>query len=151
MRLMELLDKEHINYRVTEHRPTFTAQNFAAEEHEPGKFVAKPVIIKADDKYLMCVLPAPFKIDFDALKRQLGAKTVALAEEKDIADIFPDCDLGAEPPFGNLYQLPTVIDKSLTRDDHIKFQGGTHERAVTMSMEDYKRLVNPTVLDFCYR
>ena len=151
MRLMELLDKEHINYRVTEHRPTFTAQNFAAEEHEPGKFVAKPVIIKADDKYLMCVLPAPLKIDFDALKRQLGTKSVALADEKEIADIFPDCDLGAEPPFGNLYQLPTIIDKSLTRDDHIKFQGGTHERAVTMSMEDYKRLVNPTVLDFCYK
>ncbi len=150
MRVIEFLDKSKIKYKVTKHEPTFTAQQMAAVEHEPGKYVAKPVIVKADDKYVMCVLPACYKIDLKALKGQLKAKKVELAEEKEIGKMFDDCELGAEPPFGNLYDLSTIIDKALEKDDHITFQGGTHEKAIRMSMEDYLRLVEPKVLEFSY-
>lgn len=150
MQVMEFLDKAGVNYEVTEHKAVFTAQRMAAEEHEPGKYVAKPVIIKAGDEYVMCVLAACCKVDLRALKKQLGAKSVKLAEENQIGKIFPDCDLGAEPPFGNLYDLPTIMDKSLEKDDHILFQAGSHEKAIRMSMADYRKLVAPQILDFSY-
>ncbi|MHC4324485.1 MAG: aminoacyl-tRNA deacylase [Planctomycetota bacterium] len=150
MRVTEYLDKSAIHYEVSEHPPAFTAQQMAAVEHEPGRYVAKPVIIKADGEYIMCVLAACYKIDLGALKSQLGAKSVELAEEKEIGDIFDDCELGAEPPFGNLYDLPVVMDKALEQDDHITFQAGTHEKAIRMSMEDYRKLAGPKVLDFSY-
>jgi len=148
---MEFLDKSGVNYEVAEHKPTFTAQRMAAVEHEAGKYVAKPVLIKADGSYVMCVLSASDKIDLRALKKQMSAKSVELAEEAEIGKLFDDCELGAEPPFGNLYDLPTVMDKALVSDDHIMFQAGTHEKAVRMSMADYRRLVSPKVLEFSYR
>ena len=150
MRVIEFLDKSAVHYEVSEHPPAFSAQQMAAAEHEPGKYVAKPVIVKADGKYLMCVLSACYKIDLAALKSRLGAKAVALAEEKEIADLFDDCELGAEPPFGNLYDLPTIMDKALEKDDHIKFQAGTHAKAIRMSMKDYLKLVKPKLLEFSY-
>ncbi len=150
MRVIEFLDKSAVRYEVSEHPPAFTAQQMAAVEHEQGKYVAKPVIIKADGKYIMCVLAACYKIDLGALKSQLGAKSVELAEEKEIGSIFEDCELGAEPPFGNLYDLPVVMDKALEQDDHIAFQAGTHEKAIRMSMDDYQKLVEPKVLEFSY-
>ena len=150
MRVIELLDKSAVSYEITEHAPAFTAQQMAAAEHEPGKYVAKPVIVKADDKYIMCVLSACYKIDLGTLKSQLGAKSVELAQEKEIGKIFDDCELGAEPPFGNLYDLPTIMDKVLEKDDHITFQAGTHEKAIRMSMDDYRKLVEPKVLEFSY-
>ena len=150
MEVIKFLKKSGVKYEVTKHKPAFSAQEMAAVEHEPGKYVAKPVIVKADGKYVMCVLSACYKIDMRALKKQLGAKKVSLAEEKDMEKLFDDCDLGAEPPFGNLYDLPTIIDKALEKDDHITFQAGTHEKAIRMSMDDYRKLVNPQALEFSY-
>ena len=150
MRVIEYLDKSAIRYEVTEHPPTFTAQQMAAIEHEPGKFVAKPVIVKADGKYIMCVLSACYKIDLGTLKSQLGVEKVELADEKEIGKIFDDCELGAEPPFGNLYDLPTIMDKALVDDDHILFQAGTHKEAIQMSIADYRKLVEPKILEFTY-
>jgi Ala-tRNA(Pro) deacylase len=123
----------------------------AAQEHESGKYVAKPVVVSVDDEYMMCVLSACHNIDLRALKKQLGAKSVELAKEKDMGKIFGDCELGAEPPFGNLYDLPTIMDKALESDDHIMFQAGTHEKAIRMSMADYRKLVTPRVLEFSYQ
>ena len=150
MQITEYLDKSSVQYEVSEHEPTFTAQEMAAVEHEPGKYVAKPVIVKADGKNIMCVLAACYKIDLGALKKQLGAKSVDLTDEKEIASVFEDCELGAEPPFGNLYDMPVIMDKALEKDDHITFQAGTHEKAIRMSMEDYRKLVDPKVLEFSY-
>ncbi len=147
MRLMEFLDKGKVQYEMHEHTPVFTAQGLAAVEHERGRYVAKPVIVKADDRYMMCVLPAPRKISLDKLKGQIKAESVVLAAEDEIGKLFDDCDLGAEPPFGNLYDLPTVMDKSLDADDHIVFQAGTHDKAIRMTMADYRKLVQPKVLD----
>jgi Ala-tRNA(Pro) deacylase len=99
----------------------------------------------------MCVLSASHKIDMAALKKQLGAKSVELAREEEIGELFGDCELGAEPPFGMLYDLPTVMDKALEDDDHIMFQGGSHEKAIRMSMADYRKLASPRVLQFSYQ
>jgi Ala-tRNA(Pro) deacylase len=148
MEVIEFLKKSKVKYNVTKHKAAFTAQEVAAEEHEPGKYVAKAVVVKADDKYVMCVLPACYNIDLKSLKSQLKAKMVKLAEEKELGKIFGDCEVGAQPPFGNLYNLPTIMDKVLEGDDHIMFQGGTHEKSIRMSMADYRKLVGPKVLEF---
>lgn len=150
MKLMDFLDRISAEYKVSHHKPTFTAQQMAAEEHIPGLKVAKPVVINADDEYYMCVLPACYKIDFDTLRRQIGADSVKLADESELATLFDDCSLGAEPPFGILYGMLTFMDKSLEDDEYISFQAGDHETAVTMEMTEYKRLARPRILNFCY-
>jgi Ala-tRNA(Pro) deacylase len=151
MRVTEYLEKQGVEYEVREHRSTFTAQQMAAEEHVSGVKVAKPVVVKADKKFYMCVLPACYKIDFDLLREKTGAREVELADEKEMAGIFGDCALGAEPPFGNLYNLETIMDESLEDDEEIVFQSGTHEQAIRIAMSDYKRLVKPRILAFSYR
>ena len=148
MQVIKFLKKSGVKYKVSKHKTAYTAQEMAAVEHEPGQYVAKPVVVKADKEYVMCVLPACYNIDFKALKKQLKAKSVKLAKEKEIEKLFEDCEVGAEPPFGNLYELRTVMDKSLEQDDHIMFKDGTHEKAVQMSMADYRKLVEPEVLEF---
>ena len=150
MGILEFLVKSGVNYESSEHVPVFSAQNMAAIEHEPGKYVAKPVIVKADDHYVMCVLSACRNVDLMKLKRYLSAELVDLASETEVANLFPDCELGAEPPFGNLYDLPTIMDKALEKDDHILFQAGNHDRAIRISMADYRKLVEPRIHDFSY-
>jgi Ala-tRNA(Pro) deacylase len=150
MRVIEFLDRSGVKYELREHLPVFSAQGLAAAEHEHGKYVAKPVIVKADSRYIMCVLPAPQKVDLGKLKAQLAAESVELADEDEIGKLFPDCELGAEPPFGHLYDLPTVMDKSLEQDDHILFQGGTHGKAIHIAMADYRKLASPKVLEFSF-
>jgi Ala-tRNA(Pro) deacylase len=147
MGIFEFLDESRVPYKVLEHRPVFSAQRLAQIEHEPGRFVAKPVIVKADGRFLMCVLPADAKIDLETLKGQLRAESTELADEEDIARLFPDCEVGAEPPFGNLFNLDTVMDKALEKDDHIVFRAGSHTKAVRLDMADYRKLVHPKVLN----
>jgi len=147
MQITEYLDKSGVKYDVLEHRPVFSAQRLAQIEHEPGRFVAKPVIVRADGRFLMCVLPADAKIDLEALKGQLDAKSVELADEEDFAGLFPDCEVGAEPPFGSLFQLETVMDKALEKDDHIVFRAGSHTKAIRLRMADYRQLAHPKVLN----
>jgi Ala-tRNA(Pro) deacylase len=148
MEVKEFLRKSGARYETLRHSPVFSSQKMAQIEHEPGRYVAKPVIIKADGRFLMCVLPASCHVDLAKLKSQLAASFVELAQESEIAELFPDCDVGAEPPFGNLYKLPTLMDKTLEKDDHVLFQAGTHEDAIRISMADYRRLANPRILDF---
>ena len=142
MRVTKFLDESAVPYDVTDHIPTFTAQQMAAAEHEPGRYVAKPVIVRVDGKYTMCVLAACYKIDLGELKSRLGARSVDLALEKEIGETFDDCELGAEPPL--------IMDKALEKDDHIIFQAGAHDKAIRMRMDDYRRLVKPKVLEFSY-
>ncbi len=149
MQITEFLDKSGVSYKVFEHRPVFSAQRLAQIEHEPGRFVAKPVIVKADGRFLMCVLPADAKIDLETLKGQLDAKSLELADEEDFARLFPDCEVGAEPPFGNLFNLDTVMDKSLEKDDHILFRAGSHTKALRVNMADYRRLAHPRIFNLC--
>ena len=150
MKVIEFLDSKGVHYELSQHRPTFTAQQMAAEEHVPGMAVAKPVVVCADKCFYLCVLPACCKIDFDALKQALNARQAVLADEDQMAEIFADCTLGAEPPFGHLYGLDTLMDATLEQDTFIVFQAGTHELAIRMDMDDYKKLAQPRVMNFSY-
>jgi Ala-tRNA(Pro) deacylase len=151
MNVFEYLDQANAHYATSEHAPTYSAQVMAAEEHERGQYVAKPVMVKAEGNYIMCVLAAPDKVIFDKLLDYLGTDDVMLATEDETRAIFPDCEEGAEPPFGRLYGIRTILDSSLEDDDHIVFQAGTHDKAIRMTMSDYLALAQPEIVDFAYR
>jgi len=150
MTLLEYLDQKHCRYKVTEHKPAYTAEQLATVEHVSRSNVAKPVVVRANSQYYLCVLPADRKIDLYAVQKHLGAENVRLASEQEMEYIFGDSELGAEPPFGNLYHLPTLMDKKLAKDRQIVFQAGSHERAVWMSMKEYRKLANPVIFAFSY-
>lgn len=150
MEITKYLDENRVGYEMFSHRPAFTAQQMAAEDHIAGMDVAKPVVIKADGKYYMCVLPACCKVDLDALATHLKADIVELANEDELARLFPDCELGAEPPFGNLYGMATFMDESLGKDGYLVCQSGTHDHAVKLNVHDYQKLVHPQLLKFSY-
>jgi Ala-tRNA(Pro) deacylase len=148
MNVQSYLDQLGIHYRVSRHPTTYTAQDLAAAEHIPGRKVIKPVVIKADGRLVMCALPASHRIDLDTLRDQLQVQDVELAHEGALSEIFPDCALGAEPPIGRLFGMPTLMDESLFADDRVTFQAGTHEDAVTMSLADYRRVADAEVAYF---
>ncbi len=151
MKIFDYLDQSNADYAVRDHRPVYSAQMMAAEEHEPGRFVAKPVIIRSDGGYIMCVLAAPDKVVYDKLRDYLGTQDVALADEDEFRNLFSDCEDGAEPPFGGLYGIRTIMDKNLEDVNHIVFPAGTHDKAIHMRMEDYLSLAKPEIVDIAYR
>lgn len=148
MNVVEYLNTCLADYGVTQHRTARTAEAIAHHEHVPDANVAKPVLVKADGEFCMCVLPANRRIDFELLKAQLNANTLTLACEEEMVHLFPDCEVGTEPPFGIIYGLETFMDRSLENDRYIVFQGGTYETAISMSMSEYKRLAYPRIMDF---
>ncbi|MHC4383910.1 MAG: aminoacyl-tRNA deacylase [Planctomycetota bacterium] len=152
-KLKKFLDKNKIKYVAISHSPTYTAQEIAASAHVPGQEMAKTVIIKVNGKMAMAVLPAPHKVDFKILKEALGAKSVELVElatEQEFADSFPECEPGAMPPFGNLYDMDVFVAKKLTEDEEIAFNAGTHTELVKLSYKDFEKLVKPKVLTFAH-
>lgn len=148
MSLQSYLDEHGVNYRASRHSASYTAQEMAAAEHVSGKRVIKPVIVKADGRFVMCALPACYRVDLPELKRQLWAKEVHLVDEQTVRELFDDCQAGAEPPIGRLYGMTTLMDESLCADTHVTFQAGTHEDAVTMSLADYRRVAQPELAHF---
>jgi Ala-tRNA(Pro) deacylase len=150
MSVLEYLDEQGCAFKVTEHKPVFTAGQLAAVEHVTPRKVAKPVLVRADKRFYLCVLPADRKVSLYALEQHLNVETVRLATEEEMQSLFADADLGAEAPIGLMYNLPTLMDRSLARDKEIVFQAGSHNRAVWMSMAEYKRLAKPTILKFSY-
>jgi Ala-tRNA(Pro) deacylase len=150
-KLRDYLDQHGVKYVVISHSSAFTAQEIAASAHIPGREIAKTVIIKLDGKWAMAVLPASVRIDFGLLKEATGTKHVEMAGEREFRDLFPDCDVGAMPPFGNLYNMPVYVAEELTRDAEIAFNACSHTELIRLAYEDYKRLTNPTILDFSKR
>src|SRR6185295_6309356 len=146
--LKKYLDAERIQYIVISHSPAFTAQQIAASAHVKGRELAKTVMVKIDGHLAMAVLPASQKVDLERLRETAGADQVELASEREFRDYFPDCDLGAMPPFGNLYGLEVYVADGLTEDDEIAFNAGSFTELVRMSYGDFERLVQPTVLRF---
>ena len=142
------LDLQHVPYQHHVHSTTFTAQQLAAAERISGTLVAKTVVVKADDQFLMAVLPATAKVDTAALKGALKARELELATEREFQELFPDSDVGAMPPFGNLYELPVCAEESLARAEEIVFNAGTHEDAIRMRYSDFSRLVGPKICSF---
>lgn len=144
-RLMEYLDSHHVKYDVINHPLAYTAQGVAAAAHVAGKDVAKAVMVKIDGRLAMAVLPAPRRLDLQELKKETGTERVELATEQEFADQFPDCQPGAEPPFGNLYGLDTIVADKLQEDEDISFNAGTHTEIVRLAYRDYEELVHPKV------
>jgi Ala-tRNA(Pro) deacylase len=148
MTVQSYLDEAGVQYRLSHHPTAYTAQDLAAAEHIPGQKVIKPVVVRADGHFVMCALPASHRVDVEELREQLAAQQVELAEEEQLKSLFPDCEVGAEPPIGRIYGLPTLMDESLMKDDYVTFQAGTHRDAVTMRLSDYRRVAQAEVAHF---
>jgi Ala-tRNA(Pro) deacylase len=142
------LDTHYVPYVVISHSKAFTAQGIAAVSHISGKELAKTVIVKLDGALAMAVLPASFHIDLQSLKRAVGVRSAELATESEFRQHFPDCETGAMPPFGNLYGIPVYVDATLTEDEEIAFNAGSHRELIKLAYADFERLVQPLVLDF---
>jgi Ala-tRNA(Pro) deacylase len=149
-RLEDYLRENEVPYQGQHHARAITAQEVAATEHVPGKMFAKTVmVLPADEqRMVMLVLPAPYHVNPQKAAAALGAREVLLAEEERFADAFPDCEVGAMPPFGNLYDIPVYADKTLAEDATIVFRAGTHTDTMSVSYADFERLVEPTVAEF---
>jgi Ala-tRNA(Pro) deacylase len=147
-KLREFLDKQGVPYVSISHAVAYTAKEIAALTHISNKELAKTVIVKIDGTLAMAVLSASYDIDLSSLRSAIGARSVRLAKESEFQDRFPECDIGAMPPFGNLYGMTVYVDESLTKDRDIAFNAGFHDELLQVSYADFARLVNPTVLKF---
>ena len=148
MDVERFLKEASVEYELHEHPTAYTAQGLAAIEHVKGDAVAKSVVVYADDSRVLCVLPASYKIDLDKLAADLCTAQCRLADELDLERLFPDTELGAEPPFGKPYGMQTLVDGHLAVCDTITFNAGTHRQAIRMRYSDYARLAEPMVSDF---
>ena len=142
-RLTEYLDQEEVYYAVMTHTSASTAQEIAATAHIPGREMAKTVMMKVDGEMVMVVLPASSKVDVGRLLDATGAFEVELAQEWEFGHLFPGCDLGAMPPFGNLFGMRTLVAEELTEDEEIAFNAGSRTELIRMAYRDYERLVQP--------
>lgn len=150
-KLTEYLDKHHRKYVVIKHSKAYTAQEIAASAHIPGKEMAKTVMVKVDGDIKMMILPSTHHLDFKQIKEALNAKEVELATEDEFRELFPDCELGAMPPFGNLFGIETFVAKSLTDDEEIAFSAGSHKELVKMAYKDFEELVKPRIISMGIR
>jgi Ala-tRNA(Pro) deacylase len=147
-RLKEFLDSHAVKYVTLEHSKAFTAAEIAALAHVPGREMAKTVMVDVDGHMAMAVLPASLRVSFDQLRDAIGAQTVALSNERDFVERFPGCEVGAMPPFGNLYGMEVYVADSLAHQEEIAFNAGTHTEVIRLAWADYERLVQPLVMDF---
>ena len=146
--LCDYLDRERIRYTVISHSPAFTAQEIAAVSHIPGRELAKTVIVRIDGELAMAVLPARCRVDVEVLGELAGAVRIEMAHESDFRGVFPGCETGAMPPFGNLFDMPVLVADELANDEFIAFNAGSHTELIQMRYRDFERLVQPRVLDF---
>ena len=147
-KLQRFLDEHNILYTRISHSLAYTSQGIAALAHIPGRELAKTVVVKIDGKMAMAVLPASAHVDLTRMRAAVRANVVELATEAEFKDRFPDCETGAMPPFGNLYELPVFVDDSLTRDKEIVFNACSHRELIRMAYADFEKLVKPKVLSF---
>jgi Ala-tRNA(Pro) deacylase len=147
-KLKDFLDSNNIKYVSITHSSAYTAQQIAASAQIPGKELAKTVIVKLDGKMAMAVLPASYKVDFDLLAEVAKSSKAELSSEQEFKDLFPECDVGAMPPFGNLYGMEVFVAESLAEDEEIAFNAGSHTELIKMSYKDFESLVNPKVVKF---
>jgi Ala-tRNA(Pro) deacylase len=150
-RLQEFLDHERVIYTHKTHRITFIAKDLAQADRVPPWEIAKTVVFVGDGAYGMAVLPGSARIDLEELRIKLGLGSIRLASEMELAKLFPDVELGAMPPFGNLYDhIPVYVDTSLADEETIAFNAGTHRDVLHMKFHDFKRFVHPAILSFAF-
>lgn len=145
-KIQEFLDEHKIKYATINHPPAYTAQEIAASAHVPGKELAKTVIVNLDGRMAMVVLAASAKVNFEALKQAAGSKEAGLASEEEFKRLFPDCEVGAMPPFGNLYGIDVFASESLAQDDEIAFNAGSYTELIRLPYKEFERLVKPRVV-----
>ena len=148
--LIDCLNQSKAQYEILRHTEALTAQRIAQAEHVKARHQAKVVMLKSGDQHLMVVLPADHHIDLEKIEKAIG-KPVSLGKEQEFKSLFPDCAIGAMPPFGNLYGLPTYVEQSLAEQDYIVFEAGTHTDAIKMSYRDYEKIVKPKVNDLAIK
>lgn len=147
-RIGEYLDTQKVGYEVIHHPQAFTAQEVAHTIHISGKRLAKAVVLKGDEKLVMAVVPASHRLNVRELQAASGAKHLQMMDESDLTKIFPDCELGAIPPFGNLYGMDTWVDRAVSESEEIIFCAGTHKDCLRMKYADYASLTKPQVSTF---
>jgi len=145
-KLKAFLDANRVKYVTITHSTAYTAQEIAASAHVRGKEMAKTVIVRIDGKLAMAVLPAAQKVDIPRLREAAGAKSVEIASEQDFRGAFPECELGAMPPFGNLYGMDVYVAPRLTQDEEIVFNAGSHTELIRLLYKDFERLVKPKIV-----
>ncbi len=145
--LTNYLDAHHIRYTTLEHSPAYTAQEVAESAHIRGHRLAKTVILNIDNNLSMFVLPASCRVDLEALKQSIKSFKLEICSEQLFENLFPSCEMGALPPFGNLYGMGVYIAESLTREADITFCSGSHSALIQMDYQDFKRLVEPLVVE----
>lgn len=147
-KIQDYLDAHNVRYHLIPHDPAPTAQQVAEAAHIPGKHLAKSIVLKVNGKLALAILPASDQIHLDQLCASLGTQDVHLVLEDEIGPLFPDCDIGAIPPFGNLYGMEVYVSQHLREDENIAFAGGASHELIQMSYGEFERLVNPSVLRF---
>jgi Ala-tRNA(Pro) deacylase len=150
-KLKSFLDDKMVKYITINHSKAYTAQEIVAAAHIKGKKFAKTVLINVDGKMIMAVLPASYRVNLERLRSLLHAEHIEIAMEKEFEEIFPGCETGAMPPFGNLYGMPVYVAASLVAEDDIYFNAGSHTEMVKMRFTDYENLVDPEVIRFSYK
>jgi Ala-tRNA(Pro) deacylase len=145
-RLKEFLDENAVKYVTVKHSPAYTAQEIASLAHVPGREWAKTVMVQLDGKVAMAVVPASSRVVFDLLTEASGARVAELATEREFSDLCPGCEVGAMPPFGNLFGMDVYVDESLAEDAEIAFSAGTHTEMMRLSFADFRRLVQPKIV-----
>lgn len=146
-RLEEYFIRNDVGFAEQHHPTAFTAQEVAASDHVSGRIVAKVVMVWAEGRLAMLVVPAPKRVDFAKAAMALGAADLRLAREEEFAELFPDCEPGAMPPFGNLYGVPVYTDRALAENLNLVLQAGTHTETMGIRFDDYERLVRPVLAD----
>ena len=146
-RLKSILKHDHVDFLALSHVPTYSAQYAASVMHVPGKEVAKTVVLRAGKNILLAVLPASYQIDLEKLSAVVGSR-VRLVDENECNRLFPDCEPGVFPPFGELYGLPVYLDTALAEDPEIILSAGTRSDAVRMCNADFVRMVKPRIRSF---
>ena len=145
MNVADFLSEKRVEYDLIPHRETFDAQRMAEVVHVSGTEVAKTVLLRSGGRYVVAVLPANRTIDFDRAEHLLDEGKVELANELEMQELLPDCEIGALPPFGSQYNMPTIVDESLTEDYEIVFEGNTHHESIRMKFHDFKAIEQPTI------
>ena len=147
-KLVDFLDRNKVKYTRIDHSNAFTASEVAEAAHIPGKEMAKTVMVLLDSKLAMAVLPASFQVDLDHLRELTKSHKAELATEAEFKKTFPECDVGAMPPFGNLWSIPVYVASALAEDERIAFSAGTHRQLIQLAYKEFERLAKPQVLDF---
>lgn len=146
--LSRFLDEHGIKYVTIRHSRAFTTQQIAASAHIPGKEIAKTIIVRLDGKMAMAVVPGSMRVDLERLREIAGAKEIELASELEFSRMFPECETGAMPPFGNLYGMPVFVAESLRKDQEIAFNAGSHTELLKLAYDDFESLVQPRIGKF---